>query len=332
MLNLNKFSFILLLTLTNLYAQNLGVYGIDLGDPINDYDGYLKKMGYKKDSRNKKELKKANVLTVDTRDQKACHKIAHELFDKRTITKNQYNSFCVLNEKKPMISLIGFTDETIEENHELTLRYSELTASEKKITTETRNFAAPATALMALFFAMPTDQTGWEEFTFSEILEKYNGHISEGPKLDKNQWAYNWIGHPYTGAVYYSIARHAGLSRKSSLGYSFLMSTFYWEYGFEAIAEVPSIQDLIITPLLGAALGEAFLMTENLIKRNNNQVLGSNFLGSTALFVLNPTEGVFNVIDNMFHNNPVKETEGYFTIKPREDSGANIDFGIRLLF
>ncbi|MFZ2890098.1 DUF3943 domain-containing protein, partial [Sulfuricurvum sp.] len=52
------------------------------------------------------------------------------------------------------------------------------------------------------------------------------------------------------------MARNDGLSIGESAAFSTLMSTFFWEYGYEAFAEVPSIQDLIFTPLVGSLFGE----------------------------------------------------------------------------
>ncbi|WP_203249645.1 MULTISPECIES: DUF3943 domain-containing protein [Cysteiniphilum] len=66
---------------------------------------------------------------------------------------------------------------------------------------------------------------------------------------------YQYIGHPYAGAIYYMAARDSGFGEFESFLYSAFISTFFWEYGVEAFAEVPSIQDLIVTPVDGWLLG-----------------------------------------------------------------------------
>ena len=51
--------------------------------------------------------------------------------------------------------------------------------------------------------------------------------------------------------------RDRGYSRHQSFWYSALLSTLY-EFGVEALFEQPSIQDLVVTPVGGALLGEYF--------------------------------------------------------------------------
>jgi hypothetical protein len=70
------------------------------------------------------------------------------------------------------------------------------------------------------------------------------------------------------------------------------MSTFFWEYGVEAFAEIPSIQDLVITPVVGSVVGEGFFYAKKSILRHDKRVLKSRFLGTTTLFLIDP----FNTI------------------------------------
>lgn len=70
------------------------------------------------------------------------------------------------------------------------------------------------------------------------------------------------------------------------------MSTFFWEYGVEAFAEIPSWQDLFITPIMGSAFGEGFFYAKKSILKNDSRVLNSRFLGKTTLFLMDP----FNTI------------------------------------
>ncbi|OHD91785.1 MAG: hypothetical protein A2552_00180 [Sulfuricurvum sp. RIFOXYD2_FULL_44_160] len=66
------------------------------------------------------------------------------------------------------------------------------------------------------------------------------------------------------------------------------MSTFVWEYGYEAFAEVPSIQDLIFTPLLGSFLGEGMYILEGKLDQKGGEVFGSRALGNVSYFFLDP--------------------------------------------
>ena len=50
----------------------------------------------------------------------------------------------------------------------------------------------------------------------------------------------NYTGHSYFGCVYYQSTRKSGYRQLDGFIYSALMSTFYWEYGIEAFAEMPA--------------------------------------------------------------------------------------------
>jgi hypothetical protein len=138
--------------------------------------------------------------------------------------------------------------------------------------------------------AMPESVSKWdmEGVTAGYMLEKWWDNVSSGPVWDQDEWYMNYIGHTYDGGVYYQIARNSGYSQWDSFVYTTLMSTFFWEYGFEAFAEVPSIQDLIVTPVGGWLYGEWAYKTENAIKSNDYRVLGTRWLGYVSVFLLDP--------------------------------------------
>jgi len=73
--------------------------------------------------------------------------------------------------------------------------------------------------------------------------------------FDTDHYNTNAIGHPIDGAIYYQIARGNGLGPGASFIASTLASTF-WEY-FVEIPEHPSLNDMILTPIGGAVIGEA---------------------------------------------------------------------------
>ncbi|GLR63706.1 DUF3943 domain-containing protein [Marinospirillum insulare] len=155
---------------------------------------------------------------------------------------------------------------------------------------ETRNMGILSLGIMGLLYVMPESVSKWDkdEMKFNTLGKKWKENISDGPIWDQDEWGINYIGHPYFGAAYYMVARNQGLGPLESGAYSFLMSSFLWEMGIEAFAEVPSKQDLIITPLIGSVIGEAFFIWEKRIEANHSQVMGSTFLGKTTLVLLNP--------------------------------------------
>ena len=67
--------------------------------------------------------------------------------------------------------------------------------------------------------------------------------------------------------------------------------------------EVPSIQDLIITPLVGAVIGECFYNWKRGIVANGYTLLGSSALGYVVAFLIDPV----NEFVGLFAGNPCKK-------------------------
>lgn len=140
-----------------------------------------------------------------------------------------------------------------------------------------------------VLYLLPESVTKWNKEDLKHNLgSNYLKQIKRGPVVDGDEWWLNWITHPYWGAVYYLQTRRAGFNWAFSSFYSFLCSTLFWEYGFEAFAEVPSWQDLIVTPAIGSLLGELFFLGINYIQNNDSKLLNSRFLGAVSLFLLDP--------------------------------------------
>lgn len=145
-------------------------------------------------------------------------------------------------------------------------------------------------ATVALMTLLPESVTNWtaEDRDFSNLTGKWWDNVSDGPVWDRDDHYLNYLMHPYFGGVYYTAARHAGYGQFESFLYSAVLSTFFWEYGVESFAEVPSWQDIIVTPLFGAAVGELMYITEQNILAEGGEVWGSEALGDVSLFFLNP--------------------------------------------
>jgi hypothetical protein len=78
----------------------------------------------------------------------------------------------------------------------------------------------------------------------------------EAWRLDNNGIAMNFLAHALSGSAFYAVARANELSLWPSAGYSFLTS-FAWEYLIE-FREKVSINDVLVTPGAGIAIGEYF--------------------------------------------------------------------------
>ncbi|REG96116.1 DUF3943 domain-containing protein [Flavobacterium aquicola] len=159
-------------------------------------------------------------------------------------------------------------------------------------------YAGTATLAFGLLWVMPESVSNWDKEEIKEkgVLWKWKENVKAGPVWDEDDWVLNWITHPYSGGVYYMTARSSGFTIFESFLYSAFMSTCFWEYGIEAFAEIPSKQDLIITPVLGSVVGEGFFYAKKNILRHDRRVLKSRFLGYTSLLLMDP----FNTLLDSF--------------------------------
>ncbi len=131
---------------------------------------------------------------------------------------------------------------------------------------DTKLFLLYQVAVVGVLYLMPQSVSQWDDEDKSgNIFRKWDDNVSNLRK-DKDDWAINFVGHPYFGAVYYVRARHRGFDRPSSFWYGAIMSTIY-EYGIEALFEPASVQDMIFTPVGGAIVGEYLMIGREKIKR-----------------------------------------------------------------
>lgn len=163
----------------------------------------------------------------------------------------------------------------------------------EKLVTELAYLQVFAIGTIGVIALLPENVSNWteEDKTFvdgQELLDKHADNIAKGPVWDNDDWAVNYIGHSVAGSYFYVWGRQSGLSWQESAVLTTLMSTFFWEYGWEAFAEVPSTQDLIVTPLLGSLLGEGTNYLYNQIMENDGKVYNSYILGDISRALLNP--------------------------------------------
>ncbi|MBV1916256.1 MAG: DUF3943 domain-containing protein [Pseudomonadales bacterium] len=162
---------------------------------------------------------------------------------------------------------------------------------------------------------LPSDVSNWED-TDEGPLEKWWNNVRAGPVWDEDEWDMNYLGHPYFGGVYYQVARKSGYSQWDSFVYSFLMSTFFWEYGLESFAEVPSIQDIVVTPIGGWLWGEFAYQSELSIRNQGGTVYGSELLGDVTLFFLDPVDSIGVGINKLAGAEVIKAGSAWISAKP----------------
>ena len=160
----------------------------------------------------------------------------------------------------------------------------------KRLWNQTKVVFVGAFAVMGFIALLPEDISKWDrsEIGKGQLIEKWWDNVRAGPVWDNDKWYVNYIGHPYFGGVYYQGARKSGYNQWNSFVYSAILSTFYWEYGLEAFAEVPSLQDIVVTPLGGWIYGEWAHHKEQEIRARGGTALGSKTWGSISIFLLDP--------------------------------------------
>lgn len=271
---------------------------------------------------------KVNVLTVDTRNPELCKEISDDLLKWNKISKEQHEKFCEADKERPWTSVFL----PAPEYKGTSIRYSELSEKDQKLARQTRNFTVVALGMLGIIYMLPESSTGWEDFDSSGVGKRYIDNIKSGPEWDSNRWAYNYIGHPVSGAAYYQVARHAGFNQSESFAYSFFMSTFFWEYGIEAIEEIPSIQDIFVTPIIGSLIGEYFFQKAKEIRANGGEVLGSKTLGTISLVLMDPAGYVLDFVDGFFGEGVFEDSEFYVTTNKNDNGNAQVEFGFRFWF
>lgn len=170
---------------------------------------------------------------------------------------------------------------------------------------------------MGVLYLMPSSFTNWEDDGESPF-RKWWDNVSHAPVWDEDDWFLNYVTHPYAGAIYYMGARSAGAGAGVSFAYSFALSTFFWEYGIEAFAERPSIQDLIVTPVAGSLLGEGFYLIKRHLVENDYNLCDSRALGITVALLIDPISEIGDFLfgedaekhDVAFHGQPLISKDG----------------------
>ena len=123
---------------------------------------------------------------------------------------------------------------------------------------EKKHYVIPAFEMLtesALLLCFNRYATPWKNYghvDWSDI--KHN--LTSRWVWDQDEYNINQICHPYQGATYFTTARSGGLNFWESAAYTTLFGNIPWELFCEC--ETPAVNDLIITSVGGASLGEIF--------------------------------------------------------------------------
>jgi len=164
---------------------------------------------------------------------------------------------------------------------------------------DTTYFVGYQFAAIAMLYSMPEDVTHWSD----EQKDNYSLSIwwnnVRNPSWDSDDYAINYLAHPYWGAAYYVRARERGYSDAAGFWYSMLLSSLY-EFGAEALFEKPSIQDLIVTPVAGTLVGRFFVHARQ-NARSRSAIRSHRSTGDKLLLALTDPLGVLNRgVDRLF--------------------------------
>ncbi len=296
---------------------------------LNIKDGYVAPAAqyFRRDSFTKATYEGRQIL-VDIQDQESCRQVTNSLIDSKVVLakENSLNldQLCEKDSRSPneryrSVTLMWETSE----DYLTPLNLNFLTNTDKNIVNDTRNLSYLMMATMGILWLLPESVTKWDRDSNKKegFFNKWQRNASSKPIKDNDDAYINYIGHPISGAVYYTVARSNGYSKMESFGYSVMMSTFFWEYGFESFAERPSVQDLIITPVIGSILGEVFYQWGEKIKANNGKVLGRKSIGNVVLFILNPAEKLSSLINRGLGKKVIKTAESNLVVSRRRNLG-----------
>ncbi|QKJ63938.1 DUF3943 domain-containing protein [Flavobacterium sp. M31R6] len=185
-------------------------------------------------------------------------------------------------------NMLSLVDSTLVQPNITT--YPPATRDYRRLGYNTAMYFGASIVAFGILYAMPESVTNWDKQAMKEngITYKWKQNVKAGPVWDHDDWVLNYVTHPYAGGIYYMTARSSGFNIFESFLYSAFMSTCFWEYGIEAFAEIPSKQDLVVTPVLGSVVGEGFFYAKKSIFKHDKKVLKSKVLGYTCLALIDP--------------------------------------------
>lgn len=123
-------------------------------------------------------------------------------------------------------------------------------------------------------------------------LHTIKENLKHGFSWDNDHLSTNMFAHPYNGSIFYNAGR--------SNGYNFWQSELFaiagsaqWELFMER--EYPSTNDIIATPIGGAALGEVFYRTSDLFVDDSSWGW-ERFGREAAAFIIDPMRGITRIL------------------------------------
>ena len=128
----------------------------------------------------------------------------------------------------------------------------------------------------------------YARISFSTIKENFK----HGFEWDDDHLGTNMFAHPYNGSLFYNAGRSNGFNFWQSELFA-IGGSAMWEMFMEC--EYPSTNDIIATPVGGAAIGEVLYRTSDLVL-DDRSTGGERFGRELAAFVISPMRGFTRIV------------------------------------
>jgi len=139
------------------------------------------------------------------------------------------------------------------------------------------------------FTMLPSEETGWNEPKFRGMKRD----LTMGPRVDNDRTYFNYVAHPIDGSEFYMMARNRGCNWWQGFAYAAAMSTFF-EFVIESAYEQAAWQDLFITPVSGAALGELrWQIKKSVVDPKSGKPVGA--LNKFLYVFIDPIDAIYNL-------------------------------------
>jgi hypothetical protein len=181
---------------------------------------------------------------------------------------------------------------------------------------DTAYFMGYQVAAVAILWAMPESVTNWTaEDKSGYSMSKWWNNVTS-PQIDSDDFYLNYLVHPYWGGAYFVRGRERGLDNTQAFWYSALLSAMF-EFGAEALAEEPSYQDLVATPVLGSMVGVLFMDLRERVE-DRDAMRGYRSTGDKWIMALtDPLGGLNRQVDKLFGRDIDARFMPYVGTRPR---------------
>jgi len=178
-----------------------------------------------------------------------------------------------------------------------------------------------------IIYNAPEKYSNWHRTEKDELgWEQWAENVTD-PVWDDDHWAVNYVLHPYWGAGYYIRGRERGFSKRDSFWVAVVFSSIY-EFGIESFMEKPSIQDLIVTPVVGTAIGVYFEKVRNRIRSQPEPPSGWD---KFKLGLTDPFGALNRGVNRLFGIEEFAEPQAMVNVRFLQDRKHDVD-GLQLTF